>query len=237
MRFTRYFLRLVLCAPLCIPAAVAQFTSGSTGSDGAYNPTVSGDFDPVALNLDASGDNVFNFTTINIPAGVTIKLRASKLRNAAVTWLATGNVTIAGTLDLSGAPGPALNTNSAAQFAANLGLPEPGPGGYTGGLGARGSVGPQSGAGPGGGPPWGGQWIVAVLRRQCFIYNTGWRCRQPDNRPDLRVLSARSAVRWFRGWGRMGNDRNSGGWDRRRWWRRDSNRLNHSNQRHRNHQC
>ena len=84
---------------------------------------------------------------------MTIKLRASKLRNAAVTWLATGNVTIAGTLDLSGAAGPSLNTNSAAQFAANLGLPEPGPGGYTGGLGARGSVGPQSGAGPGGGPP------------------------------------------------------------------------------------
>jgi hypothetical protein len=143
---------LALCGLVCAPVGWAQFSSGSTGSDGAYSPTVSGDFDPVALGLNPAGDNVFNFTTINIPAGVTIKLRASKLRNAAVTWLATGNVTIAGTLDLSGATSVALNTNSPAQLAANRLVTEPGPGGYSGGLGARGGVGPQAGAGPGGGP-------------------------------------------------------------------------------------
>ncbi|HUB79216.1 MAG TPA: hypothetical protein VMB03_10490 [Bryobacteraceae bacterium] len=153
MRFFRQFLRLVLsmgCAAFL--ASAQQFTSGSTGADGAYSPTVSGDFDPVALGLDASGDNVFNFTTINIPAGVTIKLRASKLRNAAVTWLATGDVTIAGILDLSGASPVALNTAQPSQVAANRVLPEPGPGGYTGGLGSKAGVGAQAGAGPGGGP-------------------------------------------------------------------------------------
>jgi hypothetical protein len=152
MRFTRQILISAFCAAVFVPVMPAQFTSGSTGADGAYSPTVSGDFDPIALGLDKSGDNVFNFTTITIPAGVTIKLRASKLRNAAVTWLATGNVTIAGALDLSGAPGAVLNTNNAAALASLRVLPEPGPGGYTGGLGSAGGVGSQAGAGPGGGP-------------------------------------------------------------------------------------
>jgi hypothetical protein len=152
MRLTRQILLLAVCLMAGSRLTWAQFTSGSTGADGAYSPTVSGDFDPIALGLDKSGDNVFNFTTINIPAGVTIKLRASKLRNAAVTWLATGNVTIAGTLDLSGATANSLDTSNAATLASTRILPEPGPGGYTGGLGSRGGVAPQAGAGPGGGP-------------------------------------------------------------------------------------
>jgi hypothetical protein len=152
MCFTRQILIAAFCTALYVPVMPAQFTSGSTGADGAYSPTVSGDFDPIALGIDKSGDNVFNFTTINIPVGVTIKLRASKLRNAAVTWLATGNVTIAGTLDLSGAPGASLNTSNPSALASTRVLPEPGPGGYTGGLGSIGGVVPQAGAGPGGGP-------------------------------------------------------------------------------------
>ena len=151
MRFSLQILTLALCGTVCVSLARAQsFSSGSTGSDGAYSPTVSGNFDPVALGLDSSGDNVFNFTTINIPAGVTIRLGASKLRNAAVTWLATGNVTIAGTLDLTGMPGPALNTGPTMLYSSRV-LPEPGAGGYTGGLGSLGGNGPQAGAGPGGG--------------------------------------------------------------------------------------
>ncbi len=150
MRLSLQILTLALCGAMCAPFASAQsFSSGSTGSDGAYSPTVSGDFDPVALGLDPSGDNVFNFTTINIPAGVSIRLGASKLRNAAVTWLATGNVTIAGTLDLTGMPGPALNTSPTMLYSSRV-LPEPGAGGYTGGLGSLGGNGPQPGAGPGG---------------------------------------------------------------------------------------
>ena len=152
MRFARQILILALCSPACGQFAWAQFTSGSTGADGAYSPTVSGNFDPVALGLDPSGDNVFNFTTINIPAGVTIKLLAGNLRNAAVTWLATGDVTIAGTLDLSGAAGGTLNAGSPVQLAAGRMPPEPGPGGYTGGIGSNFGLGPQPGAGLGGGP-------------------------------------------------------------------------------------
>src|SRR6202795_646291 len=99
-------LRTMWVALLLTAGAGAQpFASGSTGADGAYNPTVSGDFDPAALGLNAAGDNVFNFTTINIPAGVTIRLRGTKVRNLPVVWLATGNVTIAGTLNLNGDAG------------------------------------------------------------------------------------------------------------------------------------
>jgi hypothetical protein len=170
MRFARQILVLALSSMVCAPVTWAQFSSGSTGADGAYSPTVSGDFDPVALGLNAAGDNVFNFTTINIPVGVTIKLRASKLRNTAVTWLATGNVTIAGALDLSGAGGAVGNTDLAAQLASNRVLPEPGPGGYTGGLGSRGGVGPQPGAGPGGGPAG----LQSAAAQACFGGNASY---------------------------------------------------------------
>ncbi len=116
-------------------SACAQFSSGSTGTDGALNYTTAGTyvFDPTALGLNPAGDNVFNFTTINIGAGVTLKLTNSRLRGKPVYFLATGDVTIAGTLDLSGAQGTDMlgsnpwNTRTTAQ---------PGPGGYSGGLGA-----------------------------------------------------------------------------------------------------
>ena len=151
MRFTRQILMLALGSLLSVPAAMAQFSSGSTGSDGAYSPTVSGNFDPVALGLNAAGDNVFNFTTINIPSGVTINLLASNLRNKAVTWLATGNVTIAGTLNLSGASGGQVTVSSAGAPSGRA-QTMPGPGGYAGGVGSQGGLAPEAGAGPGGGP-------------------------------------------------------------------------------------
>jgi len=130
---------------LATPCLLAQFNSGSTGSDLALNLTTPGtyDFDPAALSLNPAKDNVFNFTTINIAAGVTLRLRASKVRNAAVVWLASGDVTIAGTLDLSGSMGAAWNGSRVPA--------EPGPGGYAGGVGGSISSPPTAGAGPGGG--------------------------------------------------------------------------------------
>ncbi len=131
---------------------LAQFASGSTGSDGALNFTTPGVviFDPAALGLDPSGDNTFNFTTINIGSGVTVKLTATHVRSRAVTWLATGNVTIAGTLDLSGAPGIGINPNVPWT---TRGPSEPGPGGYPGGIAGVNSQGvtatPTFGFGPG----------------------------------------------------------------------------------------
>ena len=140
-----------------------MFTSGSTGADGAYLADTSGDFNPNNLTatcstctsnnvVNAAGDNVFNFTTITVNSGVTIRIRASKVRNLPVVWLATGNVAINGTLNLSGdsriyaeprCPGT--------QIAQNRQPAEPGAGGYYGGPGSRGGVGPETGAGPGGG--------------------------------------------------------------------------------------
>ncbi len=102
-------------------AAFGQaFTSGSTGADGAYLADTSGDFDPNNLKgtcstctannvVNAAGDNVFNFTTITVNSGVTVRIRASKVRNLSVVWLATGNVAINGTLNLSGDSGYTLN--------------------------------------------------------------------------------------------------------------------------------
>ena len=77
-----------------MPAMALAFNSGSTGADGAFNPTVSQQID-----LPASG--VFNYTSVNIPAGVTISYKKNAA-NSPVVILATGDVNIAGTLWLGG---------------------------------------------------------------------------------------------------------------------------------------
>ena len=140
---------------VCILSAVSvltwgqTFISGSNGSDGALNLTTPGIvvFDPAASNLNAAGDNVFNFTTINIGAGVTVKLLSGPLRYKPVVWRATGAVTIAGTIDASGQTGSAVNdpNNSSHRPA------DPGPGGYPGGVGNGFGSGSSNGFGPGGG--------------------------------------------------------------------------------------
>ena len=129
------------------------FNSGSNGSDGALNLTTPGIvvFDPAASNLNAAGDNVFNFTTINIGAGVTVKLLSGPLRYKPVVWLASGAVTIAGTIDASGQPGSAVNDPKSSSHRPA----DSGPGGYPGGVGNGFGSSASSGFGPGGGP--GGQ--------------------------------------------------------------------------------
>src|SRR5262249_42010072 len=145
------FAAFATALPVC-----AQFTSGSTGSDGALSfPNAKpGDviiFDPKSFNppLDPAQDNIFNFTTITIPAGVTVQLVSTKLPAGPVVWLATGAVDIEGALDLSGAAGhPAEDPPIQ-----SLRTPAvPGPGGYAGGVGGNtGTLPPQPGLGPGGG--------------------------------------------------------------------------------------
>lgn len=137
--------RLVLAVALSgftVPAVNAQtFSSGSTGADGPFAPTCSPTPCTVTVPLPASG--VFNFTTVNIPAGVTVTF-ARNAGNTPATLLATGDVTIDGALDLSGG-------------AANGPLPgRAGPGGFDGGLGGRAgtfllSLNGSPGLGPGGG--------------------------------------------------------------------------------------
>jgi hypothetical protein len=135
--------------------------NGSTGADGPFDlSSASGsvNFEPAAIET-ALGhplkwdDHRFDFTTINIPAGVTVKMSA-KWTNGPIYWLATGDVSIAGTIDLSGDNGSPVTTIPSNRFPAAV----PGPGGFPGGPGGSRSIDfadgirpPQSGGGPGGG--------------------------------------------------------------------------------------
>src|SRR5262245_46728624 len=91
----------ILCSADVALAQGKKFNSGSNGSDGALNLTTPGTiiFDPKSFTppLNPAGDNVFNFTTINIGPGVTVKL-SSKVFSGPVYWLAQGAVTINGTI-------------------------------------------------------------------------------------------------------------------------------------------
>ncbi|MEW6684165.1 MAG: hypothetical protein AB1451_14800, partial [Nitrospirota bacterium] len=126
-------------------ALAAPFVSGSTGADGVFAPQTS-----MQVQLPESG--MLNFTTVNIPSGVTVTFKKNST-NAPVTILATGDVIINGTLDVSGADGASVvDAISADDTLPGVG----GPGGFAGGFGASKSV-PGSlgggGLGPGGGKP------------------------------------------------------------------------------------
>lgn len=126
------------------------FNSGSTGADGALNPTVN-----TEIQLPPSG--VLNYTTINIPAGVTVRFKRNAL-NTPIYLLASGNVTIAGTIDINGKTAAATGTAGDGVLADD-GVPgEGGPGGYDGGRGGRDDLAQTpavirggGGLGPGGG--------------------------------------------------------------------------------------
>ncbi len=126
-------------------ATAQTFNSGSTGADGAFAPTAS-------VQLPIPPDGVFNFTTIHIPAGVTVSFATrAGVRQPPISLLATGNVVIAGRIDVSaGSGGPG---GSGAQLFGNGGAP--GPGGFAGGAGSNGVHGSTGagGLGPGGGLP------------------------------------------------------------------------------------
>lgn len=91
------------------------FDSGSTGADGAFNPTTN-------TEVVLPADGIFNYTTVNIPTGVTVTFKKNA-GNTPVYILATGNVTIAGSINVSGGAGNAIAPGKG------------GPGGFNGGLG------------------------------------------------------------------------------------------------------
>lgn len=114
-----------------------------------------------SFDLNSRPSGVWNFTTINIPPGVTVSWNITNLVTAPIRWLATGDVTINGAIDVSG------------EFAANSlppGVPaRGGPGGYPGGLGgvrfsSSASYVGQPGQGPGGGEPGTAQQTNPNLR-------------------------------------------------------------------------
>lgn len=138
------------------PWLAFAFNSGSTGADGAFSPTVSQE-----VVLPPSG--VFNFTNVNIPAGVTITFKKN-VANTPVVILASGDVAIAGTINVSGTASPGAGAGGTGALGDD-GMPGiGGPGGYDGGRGGqRGQLNAGGGGlGPGGGgagtPLWVPSW-------------------------------------------------------------------------------
>lgn len=132
---------------LCAWATTANaqtFSSGSNGSLGAFNPTAN-------TTIPLPPDGVLNYTTIFISSGITVTFTPNTA-NTPVTMLATGDVTINGTINLNGTNGTAGIPNSPGSQAGRAG----GPGGFAGGAGGMGgqvNTFGSPGLGPGGGTP------------------------------------------------------------------------------------
>lgn len=132
---------------LSLSGAVFAYESGSTGADGALNPTVN-----TQIQLPANG--VLNYTTVNIPAGVTVTF-AKNTTNTPVVILVGGDATIAGTIEVSGTPGAATGAAGDGSIGDDGTPGRGGPGGYDGGQGGKVDADiakrvSQAGQGPGG---------------------------------------------------------------------------------------
>lgn len=145
---TKMLPRTIASLIALMPALALAFNSGSTGADGAFNPTVS-----QQITLPDSG--VFNYTSVNIPAGVTISYKRNAA-NTPVVILATGDVNIAGILWISASASPDVGAGGNGNVGDD-GLPGyGGPGGYNGGQGGTPAASTAhrnggNGLGPGGG--------------------------------------------------------------------------------------
>ena len=118
---------LLLLAPL---AAHAQVNSGSTGADGAFNPTTN-----TVVDMSEHPTGIYHYTSVNVPTNVTVTF-IPNANNTPVVWLVKSNCIISGTVDVSGP--------SATGLVSSVG----GPGGYRGGNGGSSAT---AGQGPGGG--------------------------------------------------------------------------------------
>lgn len=159
MQSTFSLKRLALSSALLVAVSTfnifnvhAAVSSGSTGADGAFAPTVS-----TQVSLPPSG--ILNYTTVNIPSGVTVTF-LKNTSNTPVTILASGDVTIAGIIDISGKPGVATGAAGGGALGDD-GVPGVGgPGGYDGGRGGKTPIG-QGGNGLGSGGAGAGKYWTA----------------------------------------------------------------------------
>src|SRR5258706_7032184 len=84
-----------------MPAQTFAFDSGSTGEYGPMNITSN-------TTLDLPVDGKFHCTTINVATNATLRFNRNPL-NTPVYLLATSNVTINGTIDVSGSAGTSIS--------------------------------------------------------------------------------------------------------------------------------
>lgn len=96
-------------------SAWAQFNSGSTGRDGAFNPTSN-----IVVDMADHPDGIYHYTSVYIPANVTVTF-IPNANNTPVVWLVQSNVVVLGTVDISGQDGVGLQGGRG------------GPGGFRGG--------------------------------------------------------------------------------------------------------
>jgi len=128
VRWTRPLGAVAVAGMLSAQEAV-PFRSGSTGADGELDITAN-------TTLDLPPDGVLHCTTINIASGATLRFNRNAA-NTPVYLLATGPVTVSGSINLNGEQGQVWGQGGAG-----------GPGGFDGG-----NTTPrlQPGQGPGGG--------------------------------------------------------------------------------------
>jgi hypothetical protein len=129
----------------CAAVLHAQsFPSGSTGADG--NLIISTPGVTTFTATPVGGGNVYNFNTIQIAAGSTLRLSGAVFTGP-LYFLAQGAVTIAGTIDLSGQSGSVPATSAQRTSGPTV----PGAGGYGGGEASFSGDSAQPGLGPSGG--------------------------------------------------------------------------------------
>ena len=155
------------------PLGASAFESGSTGADGAFNPTVN-----TTVPLPPSG--IFNYTSVNIPVGVTVTFQKNTT-NTPVVILASGNVTIAGAINISGTNGVPVGAAGGGALGDDGTPGLGGPGGFDGGRGGIGgtfNAGTVSlarisnRAGAGLGPGGGGAGATFIDHYPCAILRT-----------------------------------------------------------------
>ena len=132
-------------------ASGQAFSTGSTGAEGIFDPAAN-----QTHNLLVKAGGVYHYTTVNIRANTTVNY-FKNVDNAPVVILATGDVTIDGTITVNGNPG---STNGTTPHPGGTG----GPGGFAGGMSGFpiGGFLPVSGHGPGGGASAGGVGMGGV---------------------------------------------------------------------------
>lgn len=161
------------------------FASGSSGAFGPLNVTAN-------TTLDLPADGILHCTTIQVAAGAKLTFRRNAL-NTPAYLLATGDVEIAGTIDVAGGSAPGVLAVGGAG----------GPGGFDGGAPGVGGLPAGAGLGPGA-----GRAVEADQTPGAGTYGLAWEGMTPA---DGAVYGSPLLVPMLGGSGGGGYWRSSGG--------------------------